>query len=158
MSGMRKETEEKYKEICRLHREGKKKPQIEAELHCAPSTIDRALQLYGEITRRATFEDHKETIIRLYEAGATLEKMRSETGLSITTINRNLRTMGLRRGRGWKPEGSKGHTRKQIHREQAEPEEELVLFPLQYTQNNIRRAERIEIRGKKYWDVSAWFM
>lgn len=157
MSGMRKETEEKYKEICRLHREGKKKSQIETELHCAPSTIDRALQLYGEITRRDTFEDHKETVIRLYEAGATLEKMKSETGLSISTINRNLRNMGLRRGRGWKPEESKGHTRKQIHREQVEPEKEDEILPRQYTRH-IRRAEHIEIRGKGYWDVSAWYL
>lgn len=157
MSGMRKETEEKYKEICRLHRDGKKKSQIEAELHCAPSTIDRALQLYGEIQRRNSFEDHKETIVRLYDAGETLEKMKSETGLSITTINRNLRNMGLRRGRGWHPEESKRHTRRQIHREQAEPEEEVNLQDLQYAKYT-RRAERIVIRGKAYLDVSAWYM
>lgn len=158
MSGMRKETEEKYKEICRLHREGKKKSQIEAELHCAPATIDRALRLYREIPKRDVFADHKETIVRLYDAGETLEKMSQETGLSITTINRNLRNMGLRRGRGWHPEESRGHTRKQTHREQEEPKEELEIFPLQYTQNNIRRAERIVIRGKAYLDVSAWYM
>lgn len=157
MSGMRTETEEKYKEICRLHAEGKKKAQIVEELHCAPATIDRALRLYREIPKRDVFADHKETIVRLYDAGETLEKMSQETGLSMTTINRNLRKMGLRRGRGWKPADYQQKRRTGIYT-QAEREEELEIFPLQYTQNNIRRAERIVIRGKAYLDVSAWYM
>lgn len=65
--------------------------------------------------------------------------------------------MGLRRGRGWHPEESKGHTRRQTHREQVELEEEANLQDLQYAKH-IRRAERIVIRGKAYLDVSAWYM
>lgn len=156
MRGMRTETEEKYKEICRLHAEGKKKAEIVEELHCATSTIDRALRLYREIPKRDSFADHEETIVRLYHAGATLERMSEETGLSMTTINRNLRAMGLRRGRGWKPEGSV-HTWKQTHRAQAEAEEEPELFPLVHVEDT-RKAERIVIRGKAYLDVSAWYM
>lgn len=155
MSGMRKETEKKYKEICHLHAEGKKKAEIVEELHCAPSTIDRALRMYREVPRRDTFEDHKDTIVCLYEAGETLEKMTEETGLSANTISRNLRKMGLRRGRGWKPEKS-AHW-KQIHRVQEETEEEVDLRYLQYDQHT-KKAERIMIRGKAYLDVSAWYM
>lgn len=155
MSGMRKETEEKYKEICRLHAEGKKKAEIVEALHCATSTIDRALRMYREIPRRDTFEDHKDTIFSLYEAGEPVEKIAEETGLSANTIHRNLRAMGLRRGRGWQPAGSKGW--KQIHRVQEETEEEVDPRYLQYAQH-IRKTERIVIRGKAYLDVSAWYM
>ena len=108
-----------------------------------------------EIPRRDTFEDHKDTIVRLYEAGEKLDKMTEETGLSANTISRNLRDMGLRRGRGWKPPESKGW--KQIHRVQEETEEEVDPRYLQYAQH-IRKAERIGIRGKAYLDVSAWCM
>lgn len=156
MSGMRKETEEKYKEICRLHAEGKKKAEIVEALHCATSTIDRALRMYREIPRRNTFEDHKETIVRLYDAGATLEKMSQETGLSMKTIHRNLRDMGLQRGRGWQPADHRQRNRTWVYA-QAEPEEKVDPRYLQYAQNT-RRAERIVIRGKAYLDVSAWYM
>lgn len=155
MSGMRTETEEKYKEICRLHAEGKKKAEIVEALHCATSTIDRAIKLCGEKRRRDTFEDHKDTIIRLYDAGVTAERIAEETGLSANTIHRNLRAMGFRRGRGWQPAGSKGW--KQIHRVQEETEEEVDPRYLQYAQHT-RKAERIVIRGKTYLDVSAWYM
>lgn len=156
MSGMRKETEEKYKEICHLHAEGKKKAKIVEELHCTPSTIDRALRLYGKIPRRDSFEGHKKTIVSLYDTGATLEKMAEETGLSTTTINRNLRAMGLRRGRGWKPEDYQQKRRTGIYA-QEESEEELEIFPLVHVKDT-RRAERIVIRGRAYLDVSAWYM
>lgn len=156
MSGMRTETEEKYKEICRLHAEGKKKAEIVEELHCATSTIDRALRMYREVPRRDTFEDHKDTIARLYDAGATLEKMAEETGLSTHTISRNLRAMGLRRGSGWKPADYQQRRRTGVYAKE-EPEEELPLFPLVHTQHT-RKAERIVIRGKAYLDVSAWYM
>lgn len=156
MSGMRKETEEKYKEICRLHAEGKKKAEIVEALHCATSTIDRAIRLCGEKRRRDTFEDHKDTIIRLYEAGETLEKMTEETGLSAHTISRNLRKMGLRRGRGWKPADYQQRSRTGIY-VQEEPKEEPMLFPSVHVKDT-RRAERIVIRGKAYLDVSAWYM
>ncbi len=156
MSGMRKETEEKYKKISRLHAQGKKKAEIAEKLHCTPSTIDRALRLYREIPRRDTFEDHKKTIVSLYEAGETLEKMSQETGLSIKTINRNLMAMGLRRGRGWKPADHRQRNRTGVYT-QAELEEEIELFPLTYAKDT-RKAERIVIRGKAYLDVSAWFM
>lgn len=156
MSGMRTETKEKYKEICRLHAEGKKKAEIVEALHCATSTIDRAIRLCGEKRRRDTFEDHKEKIVRLYDAGATLEKMAEETGLSTHTISRNLRAMGLRRGSGWKPADYQQRRRTGIYA-QEEPEEELELFPLIYAKET-RKAERIVIRGKAYLDVSAWYM
>lgn len=156
MSGMRKETEEKYKEICRLHAEGKKKAEIVEELHCATSTIDRALRMYREIPRRDTFEDHKDTIVRLYEAGEKLAKMTEETGLSAHTISRNLRKMGLQRGRGWKPADYQQRNRTGVYAHE-EPEKEPELFP-QVHVKNTRRAERIVIRGKAYLDVSAWYM
>lgn len=156
MSGMRTETEEKYKEICRLHAAGKKKAEIVEALHCATSTIDRAIRLCGEKQRRDTFEDHKDTIIRLYAAGVTVKKIAEETGLSANTIHRNLRAMGLLRGRGWKPADYQQRRRTGVYA-QEEPEEELELFPLTRAKDT-RKAERIVIRGKAYLDVSAWYM
>lgn len=156
MSGMRKETEEKYKEICRLNAEGKKKAEIVEELHCATSTIDRALRLYREIPSRDTFENHREKIVHLYDAGVAVEKIAEETGLSANTIHRNLRAMGLRRGRGWQPADYRQGNRTGIYA-QAEPDEDLGLFPLVHAKDT-RKAERIVIRGKAYLDVSAWYM
>ena len=130
--------------------------EIAEALHCAPSTIDRALRLYREIPIRDTFEDHKETIVSLYDAGATLETLAEETGLSANTISRNLRKMGLRRGRGWKPADYQQRRRTGVYA-QEEPKEEVDPRYLQYAQHT-RRAERIVIRGKAYLDVSAWYM
>lgn len=156
MSGMRKGTEKKYKEICRLHAEGKKKAEIAEALHCATSTIDRAVRLCGEKRRRDTFEDHRDTILRLYDAGVAAEKIAEETGLSANTIHRNLRAMGLRRGRGWKPADYQQRRRTGIYAQEG-PEEEPEIFPLVHAKDT-RRAERIVIRGKAYLDVSAWYM
>lgn len=146
MRGMRKETEEKYKEICRLFWAGKSLDEIAEETHCSRATVDRAISTYGNIPKRDNFESHKEEAIEMFKAGKTYQEIADATGLFLTTIRRNFAQLGFRR-----------RNRKRVEK-MPEREEELEIFPLQYTQNNIRRAERIEIRGKKYWDVSAWYM
>lgn len=146
MSGMRKETEEKYKEICRLFWSEKSLDEIAEEVHCSRATVDRAISIYGAIPKRDSFDNHKEEAIALWEQGATGEQIAERTGLSISTVNRNLRDMGYRRRR-----------KRAESRKTAEPpyqEEELELFPLAYAKT-VRRAERIVIRGKVYLDVSA---
>ena len=146
MSGMRKETEKKYKEICRLFWAGKSLDEIAEEEHCSRATVDRAISTYGNIPKRDNFENHKEEAIEMFKAGKTYQEIADETGLFLSTIRRNFAEMGLRRRRG-----------RRI-KEMPEREKEPEIFPLQYTQNNIRRAERIVIRGKIYLDVSAWYL
>lgn len=145
MSGMRKETEEKYKEICRLFWAGKSLDEIAEETHCSRATVDRAISEYGNIPKRDNFENHKEEAIQMFNAGKTYQEIADATGLFLSTIRRNFAMMGFRR-----------RDRKRVEKI-PEQEEELVLFPLTYAKH-IRRAERIEIRGKRYWDVSAWYL
>ena len=137
MSGMRKETEEKYTEICRLVWAGKKLDEIAEEVHCSRATVDRAISEYGNIPKRDNFESHKEEAIKMFNEGKTYQEIADATGLFLTTIRRNFAQLGFRR-----------RNRKRVEK-MPEREEELEIFPLQYTQNNIRRAERIEIRGKQ---------
>lgn len=156
MSGMRKETEKKYKEICRLVRAGRSNDEIAEELCCSRSTVDRAISLYGGRQKRETFEAHKDEIIAMYRKGMILGEIETRTGLSVHTIVRNMRKLGIRRGKGWKPADYRQRNRTGTYT-QAEPEQELELFPLTYAQHT-RKAERIVIRGKSYIDVSAWYM
>lgn len=154
---MRKETEKMIKDICRLFREGKTRGQIAEEMHCSMSTVDRALHRYGDIPARDSFEDHREEIIEMYRAGETQKKIAEKTGVSKSTISRNLVRMGLCRGKGWKAgKGKQGQRNHMIHREQAECNEP-ELIPRQYA-DNIKRSEKVVIRGKIYQDVSAWYM
>ena len=145
MSGMRKETEEKYKEICRLFWAGKKLDEIAEESHCSRATVDLAISRYGNIPKRNDFESHKEEAIEMFKAGQTYQEIADETGLFLSTIRRNFAKMGFRR-----------RNRRPVEK-MTEQEEELELIPLQYTQHT-RRAEYIEIRGKRYRDVSAWYL
>lgn len=122
------------------------------------STIDIAIRLFGEETRRDSFENHEAVILQMWRAGETLEKIAKETGISITTINRHLLAKGMCRGSGWKPGQEKREPRKpMVHREQVECIEGPELTPRQYA-DNTKRAEKVVIRGKVYQDVSAWYM
>lgn len=155
---MRKETEEKYKKICELRKAGRSRKEIVGEIHCSMSTIDVAIRAFGEETRRDSFENHEEEIIRMWRAGETLGKIAEKTGISITTINRRLLSMGLKRKSGWKPARKKQAPRRAMaHREQAEQIEEPEVSPRQYA-DNARRSKTVVIRGKTYQDVSAWYM
>lgn len=142
---MRNQTEEKYKEICRLFWSGIKIDEIVEKVHCCRSTVDRAISLYGKIPKRDAFADHKEETVEMFDRGKTYQEIADETGLSLSTIRRNFAKMGLRRRR------SRGMA--ETSQEQEEPE----IIPLQYADNK-KRAERVVIRGKAYLDVSAWYM
>lgn len=155
---MRKETEEKYKKICELRKAGKSRKEIVEELCCSTSTIDVAIRAFGENTKRDSFENHEEEILQMWRDGETLGKIAEKTGINITTINRNLLSMGMRRRRGWKTAPEKQAPRRAMaHREQAEQIEEPEVSPRQYA-DNTRRSKTVVIRGKTYQDVSAWYM
>ncbi len=155
---MRKETEEKYKKICELRKAGKSRKEIVEELCCSTSTIDVAIRAFGEDTKRDSFGNHETEILQMWRDGETLGKIAEKTGINITTINRNLLSMGLRRRRGWKPVREKQAPRRAMaHREQAEQIEELEVSPRQYA-DNTKRSKTVVIRGKTYQDVSAWYM
>lgn len=156
---MRKKNIARNEEICRLYRAGRTREQIAEEAYCSISTVDRVLRLSGDIKQRDSFEDHKETVMELYRAGSAQKEIAEKTGLSEQTISRNLRQMGMKRGKGWKAEPGKRGPRLPIsHRERREYAGELELpIPRQYA-DNTKRAAKVEIRGKIYWDVSAWYM
>lgn len=155
---MRKETEEKYRKICELRKAGKSRREIREEIHCSEGTINIAIRLFGEETKRDSFENHQTEIVEMWKAGKTLEQIKKETGLNISTINRHLLDMGMRRGSGWKPGRENQAPRKAMsHREQAEPVEEPEVSPRQYA-DNTRRSKTVVINGRKYQDVSAWYM
>ena len=156
---MRKETEERVKEICRLYREGKTRKQISEEMYCAMSTVDRALHLYGDVPARDSFADHREEIMEMYQNGETLKRISEETGISIGTINRNLLAMGMRRGKGWKSGKEQRVSRKSMsHREQRDRDEESEILTPRRRVDNTKRSTKVVIRGKVYQDVSAWYM
>lgn len=155
---MRKETEEKYKKICELRKAGKSRKEIVEELCCSTSTIDVAIRAFGEDTKRDSFENHEEEIIQMWRDGETLGKIAEKTGISVTTINRHLLNMGLKRGKGRKPGREKQAPRRaMVHREQEEQIEETEVTPRQYA-DHTRRSKTVVICGKTYQDVSAWYM
>lgn len=155
---MRKKTEEKYRKICELWKAGKSRREIREEIHCCEETIYAALRISGEKMRRDSFENHQTEIVKMWQAGATLAQIEKETGLNISTINRHLLAMGMRRGSGWKPGRENQAPRKAMsHREQAEPIGEPKVSPRQYA-DNTRRSKTVVINGRKYQDVSAWYM
>lgn len=155
---MRKETEEKYKKICELRKAGKSRKEIVEELCCSTSTIDVAIRAFGEKERRDGFENHEKDILSMWRDGEKLGRIAEKTGLSVTTINRHLLSMGMKRGSGWKPALEKQAPRgAMVHREQAEQIEEPEVSPRQYA-DNTRRSKTVVIRGKTYQDVSAWYM
>ncbi len=145
MSGMRKKTEEKYKEICRLFWEGMKIDEIAEKTHCSRSTVDRAISSCGHIPKRNVFADHKEAAVELFNRGKTYQEIADETGLFMSTVMRNFAKMGLCRKQRRKTD------------ETAPEHEEPEIIPLQYA-DNTKKAEKIVIRGKVYRDVSAWYM
>lgn len=117
------------------------------------------LHLYGDIPVRDNFEDHRGKIMEMYQNGESLRRISEETGISITTINRHLLDMGMRRGKGWKSSKGQQEQRKpMLHREQRDCDEEQTFpTPRRYA-DNTKRSVRVVIRGKVYQDVSAWYM
>lgn len=150
---MRKNTEKRDERIRSLRRQGMRRRDIAQEMLCSVSVVDRALRSLDEGLRRASFEKHKEDIIEMYKKGIPVAVIAKKTGLHKDTINRNMRALGLGRGRGWK-QGTAGH-RQPVHRETGE---ETGPIPLYFVQTEYRRAKRITARGKTYLDVSDWYL
>lgn len=156
----RKEQEvfEMYRQICGLRKEGICRKEIGALLGCSVSTVDRAIRLCGEKEiRQDRFEAHREQVLVMYRDGATHKEIADQTGMSVSAINRRLRKLGIRRGRGWHPEGACRN--RTGHREQREPEECLEVR--QYAVH-VRRVKKIRVRVGKQWktmqDVSDWWL
>lgn len=163
---MHKGTEEKYKEVCRLFGEGKTREQIaEATFYSRP-TIDRILQRYGDIPTRDSFKDHKEEALFFWDQGMTIKGIAEKTGLSVNTIQRNLKKLKKCRGRGRRrqtdiPEEEmreRGKAREgSAGRAGRRPKEEVPgPVPVQYAEH-VRKSKKVVIRGKAYQDVTAWY-
>lgn len=152
---MRKNTEKRDEKIRSLRRQGMRRSDIAKEMICSVSVVDRALRSLDEGLRRASFEKYKEEIIDLYQKGVPVAEIAEKTGLHENTINRNMRALGKGRGRGWKPEGKRSDCRSQIHRETCN---ETEFVPLLMAQVEHRQARRVTVGGKKYLDVSDWFL
>lgn len=65
---MRKETEKKYRKICELRKAGKSRREIKEEIHCSEGTINIAIRLFGEKTKRDSFENHQTEIVEMWQA------------------------------------------------------------------------------------------
>lgn len=150
---MREKTEKRDEKIRALRRQGMRRRDIAEEMICSLSVVDRALRELDEGMRRASFEKHKEEIITMYQDGVTVKEIAEKSGLSEHTINRKMRELGKGRGRGWKPAGYTQKERDGLYAQKLEGP-----TPVYYARPEIRRAERIVIRGKAYLDVSAWYM
>lgn len=150
-----------YRQICGLRKEGIRRKDICELFGCSISTVDRAIRLCGEKEiRRDSFEEHREQVLTMYADGATLKEIADAAGMSVSAINRRLRKMEMRRGKGWHPEEGHRSPREPIgHREQREPEEHLEVR--QYAVH-IRRAKKIRVRVGRQWktmqDVSDWWL
>lgn len=157
MSGMRKETKERYTEIYQMYLDGKGRDEICEEANCSYSTIDRVMRQYGATFRHGSFADNKDKILGMYKDGRTYRDIAEETGLDETTICRNLRCILSEEDRA-EHKGGKVHKKRkeETFRAEAEQEEEYP-WPKQYAKDT-RRARHIEIRGKWYIDITDWFM
>lgn len=151
---------EMYRQICGLRKEGIHRKDICELFGCSVSTVDRAIRFCGEKEiRRDSFEEHKAKVLGMYHSGATLKEIAEVTGMSVSAINRRLRRLGIRRGRGWHPEGENRRLRDMGHREQSEAEEHLEVR--QYARH-VRRVKEIRVRVGRQWktmqDVSDWYL
>ncbi len=150
-----------YRQMCSLRRQGESRAEIAGAFGCSVSTVDRAIRLCGEKgTKRDGFEEHRAEVLQMYVAGATQKEIADAAGMSVSAINRRLRKLGIRRGRGWHPEGAHRSPREPMgHREQREPEERLEVR--QYAVH-VRRVKKIRVRVGKQWktmqDVSDWWL
>ncbi len=157
----KQEVTEMYRQMCGLRRQGESRAEIAGAFGCSVSTVDRAIRLCGEKEiMQDSFEEHREQVIIMYKDGVTLKEIADMTGMSVSAINRRLRKMGMRRGRGWHPEGEHRNTREPMrHREQSAAEEHLEAR--QYAVH-IRRATKIRVRVGRQWktmqDVSDWYL
>lgn len=146
-----------YRQMCSLRRQGESRAEIAGAFGCSVSTVDRAVRLCGEKgTKRDSFEEHRAEVLQMYVAGATQKEIADTTGMSVSAINRRLRKLGIRRGRGWHPEGSTG---KQMgHREQ----EEIYPVARKYAPAEVRRVREIRVKAGGRWktmqDVSDWWL
>lgn len=153
MSGMRGETRKKYDRIARLFQEGMSRKEISLSLYVSVQTVERAIRLYGLGKEIHTFEEYREEIIEMYRQGMTHQEIAEETGLSQSTVSRNLRYMGIKRD---KTRRRQKERKQEIFRAVAESKEEKPR-PEQYARDT-RQAKTVEIRGKRYQDVSDWYM
>lgn len=150
------EAMEMYRQICGLRKEGIRRKDICELFGCSISTVDRAIRLCGEKEiRRDRFEEHREQVLTMYADGATIKEIADAAGMSVSAINRRLRKMEMRRGRGWHPEGENRRPREMGHREQSEPEEHLEVR--QYAEH-VRREKPYFTHGKWWKDVSDWYL
>lgn len=150
------EVMEMYRQICGLRREGIHREDISEIFGCSISTVDRAIRLCGEKEiRQDSFEEHKDEALEMYRNGATQKEIADATGMSVSAINRRLRRLGIRRGRGWHPEGKNQSQRDMGHREQSEQEEKLEVR--QYAVH-VRREKPYFTHGKWWKDVSDWYL
>ena len=152
MSGMRGETRKKYDRIARLFQEGMSRKEISLSLYVSVQTVERVIRMYGLGKEIHTFEEYREEIIEMYRQGMTHQEIAEETGLSQSTVSRNLRYMDIKRDKTRRPQ----ERNQDIFRAVAESQEEQPR-PEQYVRDT-RQAKTVEIRGKRYQDVSDWYM
>ncbi len=152
MSGMRRETEQRYEKIAELFKQGKSRREICEELHYTRQTIDRVVRLYGLAPEQGTFEEHREEIIGMRRSGMTYQEIAEKTGLSESTISRNLRHMSIKQDKS----GRRKERKQEIFRARTEDLEE-DLKPERYA-DDTKQIRHIEVKGKQYQDVSDWFM
>lgn len=156
------EVMEMYRQICGLRKEGIRRKEICELFGCSVSTVDRAIRLCGEKEiRRDGFEEKRGQVLAMYRDGAALREIADVTGMSVSALNRRLRKLGMRRGRGWHPEGKHMAPREQTsHREQGNREGSSPE-PLQFAERT-RRIKKIRVRVGWQWktmqDVSDWWL
>lgn len=157
MSGMRPETKERYEEIYKLYLSGKSKKEIAEDHHCAYSTIDRAMRVHGVTFSHGSFADHKDEILAMYKSGRTYQEIAEATGLNESTISRNLRYMLFTKDKEeHRQKRDKKERAPEVFRAAAEREEEEIV-PRVYAKD-WRQERHIVINGKKYTDITDWFM
>lgn len=72
---MRENTEKRDERIRSLRRKGMRRRDIAQEMLCSVSVVDRACRSLDEGLRRASFEKHKEEIIRMYKEGVPAKEI-----------------------------------------------------------------------------------
>ena len=85
-------------------------------------------------------------------SGMTYQEIAEKTGLSESTISRNLRHMSIKQDKS----GRRKERKQEIFRARTEDLEE-DLKPERYA-DDTKQIRHIEVKGKQYQDVSDWFM
>lgn len=139
-----KEAERKRQLAYDMYIQGRPMREIMEKTGYKKASIKIFLNMMG-VNRRVTMIGRKEECIALYEKGMSYREIAKELSVSPTTVRNNLKKWGY------------GHNAISIAGCEREPELEPGTKQITYAEDR-RKVETIVADGKRYQDITSYFM